>query len=198
MSRPNWFLALPLPADVAPAWLAAAAAAPPELRRLHPDDLHCTLAFLGPCGEGAALAAWQALDALVHPPLAIRAGGWRALGMPAAPSAYGLTLAEGHDALCRLLSGWGALALAAAGCRPDRRSPLPHLTLLRPPRRQAAALRAPMEAWMAAAPLPPQRARLSRLSLYTWAEDRRQRLFQIVRSRTLASPAATDSPTWDQ
>ena len=198
MSRPNWFLALPLPAEVAPAWLAAAAAAPPELRRFHPDDLHLTLAFLGPCEEGPARAAWQALHGLVHPPISIRAGGWRALGAPAAPSAYGLTLAEGHEALCGLLRDWGAKALAAAGCRPERRSPLPHLTLLRPSRRQAADLREPMAAWMASAPLPQQPALLSQLALYTWADDRRQRLFRIVCSRTLASPTAAESPTWSQ
>ena len=197
MSRPNWFLALPLPADAAPAWLAVAAAAPPVLRRFHPADLHLTVAFLGPCDEAAALAAWQALDGLVHHPIAIRAGGWRALGSPAAPSAYGLTLAEGHPELSRLLSAWGGLALAAAGCRPEQRPPLPHFTLLRPPRRQAVELREPMAAWMAAAPLPPQPALLSRLALYTWAEERRQRLFRIVRSRTLPSPPPAESPTWN-
>ena len=198
MSRPNWFLALPLPSEVAPGWLAAAAAAPPELRRFHPDDLHLTLAFLGPCDQEAALAAWQALDALAHPPVVIRAGAWRALGEPAAPSAYGLTLAEGHEVLCHLLSEWGGKALAAAGCRQERGSPLPHLTLLRPPRRQAADLREPMAAWMATAPLPQQPALIGHLALFTWAEDRRQRLFRIVRSRTLASPAVAESPTWGQ
>lgn len=198
MIRPNWFLALPLPADAAPSWLAAAAAAPSALRRVVAADLHLTLAFLGPCEAGAALAAWQALDGLLHPPIAIRAAGWRALGSPAAPTAYGLTLAVGHPELCTLLTHWGARALAAAGCRPQLRPPLPHLTLLRPPRRQALELREPMAAWMAAAPLPPEPALLSHLALYTWADDRRQRLFRIVRSRTLASTPAVESPTWGQ
>jgi len=198
VSRANWFLALPLPAEVAPAWLAAAATAPPPLRRFHPDDLHLTLAFLGPCEEAAALAAWRGLDGLSHPPIAIRAGGWRALGSPKAPSAYGLTLAEGHAELGDLLREWGALALAAAGCPPERRPALPHLTLLRPPRRQAEAWRESMAAWMATAPLPQPPALLSRLALYTWAADRRQRLFRMVRSRALASPFAAESPTWGQ
>jgi len=198
VSRPNWFLALPLPAEAAPVWLAAAAAAPPQLRRFHPDDLHLTLAFLGPCEAEAALAAWGCLDGLGHPPIAVRAAGWRALGSPEAPSAYGLTLAEGHAELCGLLRGWGALALAAAGAPPERRPPLPHLTLLRPPRRQAADLRAPMAAWMATAPLPQPPVLLRHLALYTWAEDRCERLFRIVRNRTLVSPPGAESPTWAQ
>lgn len=198
MSRPNWFLALPMPAVAAPAWLAAAAGAPPALRRFPAADLHLTLAFLGPCEPAAALAAWGALAAMSHPAITIRAAGWRALGAPAAPSAYGVTLAQGHEPLCRLLASWGATALAAAGCPPERRPPLPHLTLLRPPRREAAALRQPMATWMAAAPLPEAPATLTELALYTWAEDRRQRLFRIVRRRALGSTPAADSPTWEQ
>jgi 2'-5' RNA ligase len=196
VNRPNWFVALPMPAAAAPAWLAVAATAPVPLRRFLPADLHLTLAFLGPCDGSAALAAWRALADQVHRPIPIRAGGWRALGPVMAPSAYGLTLAEGQAELSRLLGDWGARALVAAGCRPERRAPLPHLTLLRPPRRQAAALRQPMAAWMAAAPLPAEPALLSQLALYTWADDRRQRLFRIIRSRCLASPPPPEPPTW--
>lgn len=180
---PNWFLAFPLPA--APGWHNAAAGAPAGLCRLHPADLHLTLAFLGPCGEERALAAWRAVAALGGGPRRVSAGGWRALGPAARPSAYGLTLAAGAEALTALLGRWGPRALAAAGLPPERRAPLPHITLLRPRRAEAEQWREPMARWMEQAPLPAAGADLVHLALYTWAADRRERLFQPVRQRLL-------------
>lgn len=188
MSAPaaNWFLALPLPPQAG--WHRAAADAPAALRRFDPLDLHITLAFLGPCGEAAALAAWRALAPLQHAPIQVTAGGWRAMGPAGRPSAYALSLGDGNEALVDLLTLWAGRGRLAAGCPPDLRPPLPHLTLLRPSRRQAEALRQPMAEWMAVAPRPAAMAHLDQLALYTWAEDRRQRLFRIVCSRPLASP----------
>lgn len=181
--RPNWFLALPLPEGCG--WHEAAAGAPPGLRRFAPADLHLTVAFLGPCGEGTALQAWRALEGLGSPPMRIAAGGWRALGPPHQPSAYGLTLAEGHAALVELLTHWGGQALQAAALPPPSRSPLPHVTLLRPCRREALQWRGPMQDWMASAPLPSQLLTLAELGLWTWSRDRSQRLFELVRCRQL-------------
>lgn len=181
--RPNWFVALPLPPQAR--WQEVTVGAPAALRRFAAEDLHLTLAFLGPCGEARALAAWDALGPLTHPPLTVTAGAWRALGRPQQPSAYGLTLAQGERRLVALLRAWGGLALQAAGCPPESRPPLPHVTLLRPRRREAAQLQPLMAAWMAAAALPPSGAELQELALYTWAPDRRQRLFQPVDRRAL-------------
>lgn len=194
MSRPNWFVAAVLPPPAGVEWLAAATSAPAALRRFTPEDLHFTVAFLGPCGEARARAAWAALDALQHPPITIRAGGWRALGPPHRPSAYGLTLSEGHAELAALLQHWGARALAAAGCPAERRALLPHCTLLRPRRREAAPWREPMAQWLTTAPLPPAPVLLQGLGLYTWAADRSQRLFERVSERPLASPAWETKP----
>lgn len=201
--EPNWFVALPLPP--AARWEQAARAAPAGLRRLNPADLHLTLAFLGPCGEERAQEAWRALEPLRSRPLMIRAGGWRALGPPSRPSAYGLTLAEGHRELVDLLqrhrpAALAAVALEAAGQTPPGNSPppgesrpsppgdspLPHVTLLRPRRREAAHWRQPMAHWMARAPLPADPALLDALALYTWSEDRSRRLFRVVCHRSLA------------
>lgn len=184
MTQPNWFVALPLPDGAG--WQQAAATAPEAVRRFDAADLHLTVAFLGPCGEQAALQAWRALEPLRTPVIPIAAGGWRALGPPRQPSAYGLTLAQGHEALVDLLASWGARALQAAALPPPPRPPLPHVTLLRPRRREAQQWREPMQAWMAAAPLPPQVLTLAELGLWTWSPDRSQRLFAMVRRRPLA------------
>lgn len=180
----NWFLALPLPPQAR--WQDVALTAPPELRRFAAEDLHLTLAFLGPCDEALAMAAWEAVAELQAEPIRISAAGWRGLGPPQQPSAYGLTLAEGHPQLSELLLRWGPQALAAAGLSPPRRSPLPHVTLLRPRRREASQWCEPMRAWMAAAPLPSGTVLLRELALYTWDRERHQRLFRITARRPLA------------
>lgn len=194
MSQPNWFVAAVLPPEAGGQWLAAAASAPQALRRFTPEDLHITVAFLGPCGAVRARAAWAAIEGLVQPPIAIRAGGWRALGPLDRPSAYGLSLSQGHQELAALLQHGGARALAAAGCPAERRAPLPHCTLLRPPRREAAQWREPMARWLASAPLPEAPAVLQKLALYTWAADRRVQLFERVCERVLLPPAWAETP----
>lgn len=181
---PNWFLALPLPAGCG--WERAAASAPAELRRFDPRDRHLTLAFLGPCGEAAALAAWGAVAPLRQGAITATAGGWRAMGPAAAPSAYALGLDRGAPELAGLLARWGPPALAAAGRPAERRAPLPHVTLLRPRRRDGQRLREPMARWMAAAPLPSDPVIFSEIALYTWNPDRRERLFRIQARRPLA------------
>ena len=188
MSRPNWFIALPLPSQAD--WHQASCSAPPALRRFHPADLHLTVAFLGPCGAARAEAAWLALVPLASAAPSVSAGSWRAFGPAQQPSAYGLLLDQGRVELERLLAHWGAVALEAAGCAASRRPPLPHVTLLRPKRRESAQWMQPMQAWMAKAPLPSQSLRLEHLALYTWSRDRSERLFRIVHQRPL------DSPTW--
>lgn len=183
MASPNWFLAFPLPPEAR--WQEAAVTAPAGLRRLAAADLHLTLAFLGACGEERARQAWRAVEGLEGEAQPIVAGSWRALGPPRQPSAYGLTLAAGHQPLAALLRHWSPLALAAAGRPPSSRPPLPHITLLRPRRREAQQWQQPMQAWMAAAPLPRSEVPLLELALYTWAEDRSSQLFRIVVRRGL-------------
>lgn len=112
VSRPNWFIGLPLPRQAD--WHQASLTAPPELRRFHPADLHLTVAFLGPCGVARAEAAWLALAPHASAATTVSAGSWRALGPARQPSAYGLLLDQGRVELEQLLARWGAFALEAA------------------------------------------------------------------------------------
>ena len=197
--RGNWFLALPVPA--AAAWHEAGRPLPADLQALHPEDLHLTLAFLGPCGPERAAAAWRALAALRSPALTITAGPWRAFGSPRRPSAYGVSVEQGNAALKALMQHWaplaqGAAAPASSSAAPGstaparatdavavaapsgRRTPqlptLPHITLARPQRQQppAAAGTSSLAAWLASARSPGGPARLEELALYRWNRAR--------------------------
>jgi 2'-5' RNA ligase len=187
MTAPNWFIALVVPPRAR--WHELGAPLPAGVRAFHPADLHLTLAFLGGCDAEAAASGWQALAGLAAPPLLARAGAWRALGSARAPSAYALTLAEGHSEAARLIRDWGGRARRAAGLAPEQRPPLPHVTLARSSRRQAAACLTAMARWMAVAPLPAHPCHLSDVALYTWNRRRGEPgepLFEPVARRPLA------------
>jgi 2'-5' RNA ligase len=176
--RPNWFLALPVRAPWFPAALGEV---PPRVRVFHPDDLHLTVAFLGGCGDLAARRAWELAEG--HPgPAGLTATVARvaAMGNPKRPSALSALLDVGHDEVAAFLAehrdGW----LAAAGARPARHGPLPHCTLARPQRRASDAQRQAAIAWGTDLALAGRPLHLGPLTLYTWAEDRRQRLFREV------------------
>ncbi|KEF42540.1 MAG: hypothetical protein ER33_05685 [Cyanobium sp. CACIAM 14] len=187
VARPNWFIGWPLP--VTAGWAIEAERLPVPLRRLVPEDLHVTLAFLGPCGEEPARQAWQAAAPLRHPPIAITAGGWRGFGPRRTPSAFGLTLEDGHPQLVGLMRLWREPILGAAGRPPEGRDPFPHITLARPPRRSGPAERARIQRLLLDQPVPTNPVTLTTLALFTWAPDRGLRQFRVVDSRPLAGGA---------
>ena len=75
--------------------------------------------------------------------------------------------------------------LGAAGARPARHPPRPHVTLARPQRRASDAQRARGLAWAAELALPVPTVRLDRVALYTWSDNRKERLFRMVEVRSL-------------
>lgn len=177
---PNWFIAWPVTAG--PWFNAALREAPASLRRFHPADLHITLSFLGGCGAAAAAAAWALAEALPAQALSVRLGPVRGFGDPRRPSAWSVEV-EGEEIRALLAEHRNTLA-EAAGARPERRPPRPHLTLGRPGRGSEHAALARWAEGLGALGDP---LRLDRLALYTWAEDRGRQQFQIAASRSLAS-----------
>ena len=193
MQRPNWFVALVVPEQAGLSRFLVDL--PASVRAFDAADLHLTVAFLGPCDQEQALLAWEAIAPLCHPALSVVTAGWRVMGPAQNPSAYALSLGpdpgqqqagQSSRVATELIESWRRPALAAAGLPPERRAALPHITLARPRRRGIEADRAAMATWLLQA-LPPQRELLLRdIALYTWDDDRQQRLFKIQAQRPLA------------
>jgi RNA 2',3'-cyclic 3'-phosphodiesterase len=181
--RSNWFVGFPLKAG--PWFTSLVADVPSGIRVFHPQDLHLTVAFLGACGQDAALAGWDVLADRCHSPVKASLGPLRPMGNRRRPSAYSLTFSMGADALAGLIEDWRNRVLEASGGPPDERSPLPHATVARPPRRASDAVRAAGLAWLQDTAVPAVDVDIDRVALYTWSDDRKEALFQIVRSRSL-------------
>jgi 2'-5' RNA ligase len=163
-----------------PWYPARVAPFPGGLRAFHPGDLHLTLAFLGACGEERARRALARCDEWSLGPVEVTLGALVPMGPPRRWSALSLLLEAGRERveaeLGRVREGW----LEAAGARPERRPPLAHVTVARPRRSATEAERAAALAWARGLDVGAPRLTLGRPALYTWAEDRRERLFRIV------------------
>ena len=154
------FIALDLPAGVRAelaAW--AQAAAPPEVRRVAPDNLHVTLAFLGTRGGDDAAAVRALLPDLARPLPELRTTG--ALWLPSRRPGV-LTVALEDEATLATLQQELVAALAAAiGFVAERRRFRPHVTVGRVPRGTRIDTREPL-----APALSPLAFEAGRLTLY--------------------------------
>ncbi|HWA73181.1 MAG TPA: hypothetical protein VG937_12620 [Polyangiaceae bacterium] len=185
MPRPNWFFGFPIAGE----FVLELPPLPPNFRRLHPDDIHLTLAFLGGCGEAGAERALQALDERLVGPLRKTIDVTLGLVVPMGPrgrySALSALLNEGREVTeSRITQLRDALTAAATG-RIEKREAKAHVTLARPGARATDAQRASGLTWASGLDLSGQRARLERVALYTWSENRAERAFRIVTERTL-------------
>jgi len=130
-------------------------------------DLHATVAFLGSCGEAAALRARRALNAQLHPVIQAEAAGWCAMGPHSRASAYALLLARGLESVASLIQAWRVPALQAAGRPLDHRRTRPHVTIVHVPRRRAKALKPAMQRCLTEAPVPSPPVVFSELAPYS-------------------------------
>lgn len=187
MPRPNWFFAFPVEA----AFVRELGALPPHFRLFHPEDVHLTLAFLGGVGEAAAERALAELDGRLRAepvrPFDVSLAEVVPMGSPRRYTALSALLGEGRAPVAACLTELGGrLCEVALGRRPSRPAK-PHVTLARPRRGATDADRADGLAWARAVELSGVRRRLDRIALYTWSDQRKERLFKIVAERTLVA-----------
>jgi 2'-5' RNA ligase len=122
------FVALDLPAAVRTALAGwADEAAPPAVRRVAPDNLHVTLAFLGSRDADEAAAAGRLLGDHARPLAALHTAG--ALWLPPRrPGVLSVAL-RADDGLSALQSELAAALERAIGFEPEARPFKPHVTV---------------------------------------------------------------------
>ncbi len=182
----NWFIGVEVPAR---GWYPERVPSPPAaLTAFSPEDLHLTIAFLGPVGEERARAAW---DALAWPlgAVAVSLGGVVPMGNPRRYSALSATLQRGAPLIEGAMGASRDRACAAAGVEPDARPPKAHVTVARPKRAATPRDREAGVTWAKGLRLEGIELVLDTVALYTWSLDRSARLFRQVERR----PAEQDS-----
>ena len=183
--RANWFIAFPVAAD----FVTSLPALPENFRRFRAEDVHLTLAFLGPCGEKGAERALAALDAQLLGSLRARIDVSLGEVVPMGPrgrySALSALLNRGRQEMEARITALRDALFEAANARREERPAKAHITVARPMRRITTAQRQAGLAWAASVDLRAVDARLDRIALYTWSEDRGERLFRIVAERGL-------------
>jgi RNA 2',3'-cyclic 3'-phosphodiesterase len=152
--------------------------------------VHLTLAFLGGCGEDAAVRALAALDQrLASEPLRPMAVSLAEVvpmgGSRRTYSALSALLAGGRAEASASIAALRDLLTQTASGRTEKRPPKPHVSIARPRSRASDADREAGLSWAAKLELHGVHANLDRIALYTWSEVRRERLFQIVAERRL-------------
>ena len=175
--KPNWFVAAPVPA--AP-WLPRVLESlPPTCRGFQPEDVHMTVAFLGAMAPARREDVVAVLAAIREQPITIELGRLLALPSRRRVSALSFALAQGDEAARALIGRHRDALIHAAGARPDDRPPLAHITVARPLRKHGEAARRAARDWAQEVTPPDATLVVDRLALYTWADDRRVRQFQI-------------------
>ncbi|MCA9531848.1 MAG: 2'-5' RNA ligase family protein [Myxococcales bacterium] len=186
----NWFIAFPVSTE---GLLERLEPPPPRVRLFAAEDLHVTLAFLGPVGEDAARRAFEHTAALGLAPFRATLGEVVALGPPRRRSALAATIADGREGLVRAIATHARSMALAAGATPERRAPLPHVTVARVARRATERERAAALRWAEAQAVHEHPVEVNTCALYTRAEDAQlkgradedTRLFRIVTCVTL-------------
>lgn len=176
--RPNWFVAIPIPArDWLPGVLADL---PDQCRGFVAEDVHMTVAFLGAMSPERQEQVILAMKALVTQPCQIQLGPLLCLPTPKRVSALSFSVAEGQREAHELIGLCRGSLYFAAGSKIDDRPPLAHITIARPIRKWGPEGQQQAIIW-ARSRLPPSlEISLSELALYTWSQDRTTRQFQIV------------------
>lgn len=163
---PSCFAAIPVPSS--PQILALHAALPPELRRIHPEDLHLTVAYFGRVDPALHPVILETLAAIPFDGATVVLDTMRALPSRDYPSAIALTLARdaGFDTIVSLMATHRPVLLELASRPPEDRAPLPHVTFARPRgRAMSTDKREAILAWTYAQPSLGCSARLSEIVL---------------------------------
>ena len=173
--KPNWFVALPVPAHH---WLPGVLEnLPSTCRGFHPSDVHMTLAFFGAMAPDKKQQVLAVMEGMAHHPFTIKLDRLLCLPSTKRVSALSFSVSLGGEAVCAFMEQWRVPLIEAACGRPDTRPPLAHITVARPLRKAGEQARRAARDWACEV--------LDRVALYTWSEDRRTRQFWTVHEQKL-------------
>jgi len=175
----NWFVGFPAAIEDA-AIDPILASAPPFLRPFQPADRHVTLAFLGRLPAMRVDAVRERLATLAVPSIEAQTAALTLLPSARRPTAVAFRIGRGGNLVAAAVVRHRPALLDAAGCPPDPRPPLPHLTIARPPRRPATHDLHALRRWIDAASFAPIPVRLGPPRLFGWSPDRPARQFVVV------------------
>lgn len=175
----NCFAALPVRFPE-PLFESIRAGAPPALRWFHPDDLHLTLAFLGPESPERLPAIQDALTRLPGAEFEITLGPLRLLPRDNRVTAISFAIERGRERAADFIAQWRPALLAAAGRPPDTRSAFPHLTIARPARKHPEFRPAHLRRWARSLTPPAHPLAVLPPALFGWSPDRPRRQFRII------------------
>lgn len=180
--RPNWFVAWTVDAP----GLEDRLACPPERVRLFgPSDLHITLAFFGSVDADRAREAFSLVNPADFRAMSVVPTSVSVMGHPRKGTALAADIGEGRERLIDGMSRYRDALLNKAGTALPRYDHRPHVTLARIGRRARDAQRSAALNWARHINLDGRVFHVDRIGLYTWAKDRRSRLFQLDRAMPL-------------
>ena len=180
--KANWFIALQPSEGINLKTIIQTI--PSGLRAFAPEDLHITLAFLGPCTPDEALAAWIMACRTAPFVQQLTPKALQPMGNPKRPSAAALTFDE-SDNLIRWMNDHQTRLLQKANRPPAKHPPLPHLTVARPKRRASESTRNSMIRWCHETKINMPDVVCLHMALYTWSHNRRERLFRTTKEYSL-------------
>ncbi len=152
MAPPSCFAALPLPP--VPAIAELHSSLPPELRPIHPEDLHLTVAYFGRVDPALHPSLLEAIGALPFAGADVVLSELLVLPNRQRASAVTLELGPGpgRDAVVSLMATHRDPLRALAGLPGEGRPPLPHVTFARPRGKPSPGKRDATLAWADAQP----------------------------------------------
>ncbi|MES0490019.1 MAG: hypothetical protein ABUK01_08515 [Leptospirales bacterium] len=168
--KPNWFVAFSVSPD---SWYEEVYKTVEEpMYKYHPEDLHSTVAFFGSLDEEGVERVKRVMDTFDEKSLLVTLGKLLFLPTLQKYSAVSYSVDEGNAVLQNYIQKYRDQFFIAAKQDVDSRPPLPHVTIVRPPKKTTVGENRKFSKSIQKLSTPRNKILINTLSLYTWSENR--------------------------